>query len=96
MKELVNSAYLVFFYLAKQMFFLDWEIKRTKINLVLTMCVNTYFDTICVHLLENAYTCVEMRTIKLTDKLEFILSYIFYKSCYIKQSRDQSLKYKLL
>ena len=36
------------------------------------LCVNTCFDTICVRLLKSAYTCVEMRIIKLTDKLEFV------------------------
>ena len=44
-----------------------WEIDRAKRNkkrklLLPFLCVNTYFDTICVHLLKSAYTCVEMRT----------------------------------
>ena len=37
------------------------------------LCVNTYFDTICVHPLKSAYTYSKMRTVKLTDKLEFII-----------------------
>ena len=36
------------------------------------MCVNTYFDTICVHPIKSAYTLSKMRTVKLTDKLEFV------------------------
>lgn len=43
------------------------------------MCANTYFDTICVHLVEIAYSLPQMRTIKLTDKLEFSELIIFYR-----------------
>ena len=39
--------------------------------IVVFLCVNTYFDTICVHPLKSAYSLPQMRTIKLTDKLEF-------------------------
>ena len=40
--------------------------------LAISVCANTYFDTICVHPLKSAYTLSKMRTVKLTDKLEFI------------------------
>ncbi len=36
------------------------------------LCVNSYFDTICVHHLKNAYTYSKVRAVKLTDKLEFV------------------------
>lgn len=49
------------------------------------MGVNTYFDTICVHPLKSAYTLLKfaysyakMRTVKLTDKLEFVELIIDY------------------
>ena len=35
------------------------------------LCVNNYFDTICVHPLKSAYTCFKMRTVKLAEKQEF-------------------------
>ena len=42
------------------------------------VCINTYFDTICVHSLKSAYilskfaySYAKMRTVKQTDKLEF-------------------------
>src|SRR5690606_2242523 len=38
---------------------------------IINMCVNTYFDTICVHPLKSAYSLPQLRTIKLTNKLEF-------------------------
>ena len=45
------------------------------------LCVNTYFDTICVHPLKSAYTLskfayslLKMRTVKCTDKLKFMVA----------------------
>lgn len=35
------------------------------------LCANTYFDTICVHLIKICVQLIKMRTVKLTDKLEF-------------------------
>ena len=35
------------------------------------MCANTYFDTICIHLIKICVQVIKMRTVKLTDKLEF-------------------------
>ena len=43
---------------------------------LLFLCVNTYFDTICVHPTKSAYTLSKMRTVQLTDKLE--LAYFFF------------------
>ena len=40
------------------------------------MCVNTYFDTICVHPIKSAYSLPQMRTVKLTDKFPFIHHYL--------------------
>ena len=37
----------------------------------LFLCANTYFDTICVHLIKICVQIIKMRTVKLTDKLEF-------------------------
>ena len=47
------------------------------------LCANTYFDTICVHPLKSAYTLSKMRTVKLTDKLEFerIIIYLSVRGC---------------
>ena len=50
------------------------------------VCVNTYFDTICVHQQKSAtpckiaYSLPQMSTLKLTDKLEFVmlLSIVIY------------------
>ncbi len=41
------------------------------LELSFLLCVNTYFDTISVHPIKSAYSCVKMRTVKLVDKLEF-------------------------
>ena len=60
-----------------------YEFIPTKVDLVETnsewypilslfLCINTNFDTICVHPIKSAYSCVKMRTVKLVDKLEFV------------------------
>ena len=72
---------------------------------ILKMCVNTYFDTICVHLVKFAYSLPKMRTIKLTDKLEFVLlfsacnnvcvisfNYICYQHCGFTDNRFYIIK----
>ena len=45
------------------------------------LCVNTYFDTICVHLLENAYILSKICAVKSVKKLDFI-KYIQYLLLY--------------
>ena len=45
--------------------------KKTARRRSFLLCVNTYFDTICVHPTKSAYTLSKMRTVQLTDKLEF-------------------------
>ena len=36
------------------------------------MCVNTYFDTICVHTLKSAYSLFKMRTAKQSNNWEYV------------------------
>ena len=55
--------------------------KRTAMGAFLFLCANTYFDTICVHPLKSAYTLSKMRTVKLTDKLEFV-KYLHNSICH--------------
>ncbi len=57
---------------------------RDSVKRAFCLCVNTYFDTICVHPLKSAYTLskfaysyAKMRTVKLTDKLEFVYRMLF-------------------
>ena len=37
--------------------------KNASLMLAISVCGNTYFDTICVHIFKNAYTLSKVRTL---------------------------------